>query len=269
VKKSTFFLLAALFCAAIPAYAVKYVAVVETDVDAASGASSELTSAEVRLVTAALRDEATKNLPRDKYNVMTSETVQSMGGAVLEECSEENCVVALGSKIGADYIVRGTVSKVQAMFTLTIEMYETDNGTLVVSSNSVRSENAADLLEKAGEASAVMYKAFINAPSPTVKPAPRAFVPTPTNRAEAAPASAPQKPTKARVGIAIGLDAVGAGVLAYGLYEEYNVKKIIDNGQYKDPAEYESTKKAARNRNVGYVVGSVLLLTGISVHIFF
>jgi len=139
---------------------VKYVAVVETDVDAASGASAELNPAEVREITAELRRQATENLPRDKYSVMTSETVQSMGGAVLEECAEENCVVALGSRIGADYIVRGTVSKFQTMFTLGIELYETDNGTLVVTSEAVRSEKLVELLNKAATASGNMFRKF-------------------------------------------------------------------------------------------------------------
>jgi len=139
---------------------VKYVAVVETDVDASSGASDELKPAEVREITAELRRQATENLPRDKYSVMTSETVQSMGGAVLEECAEENCVVALGSRIGADYIVRGTVSKFQTMFTLAIELYETDNGTLVVSSEAVRSENLVELLKMTATASGNMFRKF-------------------------------------------------------------------------------------------------------------
>jgi uncharacterized protein (TIGR02145 family) len=141
---------------------VKYVAVVETDVDAASGASAELNAAEVREITAELRRQATENLPSGKYSVMTSETVQSMGGAVLEECAEENCVIALGSKIGADYIVRGTVSKFQTMFTLGIELYETENGTLVVSSEAVRSEKLVELLGMAATASGNMYRKFVN-----------------------------------------------------------------------------------------------------------
>jgi TolB-like protein len=149
---------------------IKYVAVVETDVDAASGASAELTAAEVREITAELRRQATENLPRSQYNVMTSETVMSMGGAVLEECAEENCVIALGSKIGADYIVRGTVSKFQTRFTLAIELYETDNGTLVVSSEAVRSENLGELLDKAATASANMYKKFVGVNASTQKP---------------------------------------------------------------------------------------------------
>jgi len=75
---------------------------VETEVDAQSGVSDILNPAEVRQITAELRRQATKNLPPNKYSVMTSKTVISMGGAVLEECSEENCVITLGSKIGAD-----------------------------------------------------------------------------------------------------------------------------------------------------------------------
>jgi hypothetical protein len=80
--------------AGITAAGVKYVAVVETEVDA----SARLTKAEVSEVTAELRREAVKNLPRGQYNIMTQETVMAQGTAVLLECHEENCVVALGSE---------------------------------------------------------------------------------------------------------------------------------------------------------------------------
>jgi hypothetical protein len=126
VKRQTFFLLTAL-CAAMTAPAalaqIKYVAVIETELDATSGASADLSSAEVRQITAELRREAVKNLAQDKYSVMTSETVQAQGGAVLEECADENCVIILGSKIGADYIVRGIISKFKTRLTLSIESY--------------------------------------------------------------------------------------------------------------------------------------------------
>jgi hypothetical protein len=159
VKNLIFFLITVFFVG-ISTAGVKYVAVVETGVDVRSDASSSLNSAEVALITAELRRAAVENLPRDKYNVMTSETVQSMGGAVLEECAEENCVITLGSRIGADYIVRGTVSKFQTMFTLGIELYETENGTLVMSSEAVRSENLVELLKMAATASGNMYRKF-------------------------------------------------------------------------------------------------------------
>jgi len=162
----------AAFLAGTAAAGVKYVAVVETDVDAASGASAELNAAEVREITAELRRQATENLPSGKYSVMTSETVQSMGGAVLEECAEENCVITLGSRIGADYIVRGTVSKFQTKFTLTIEIYETDNGTLVISSEAVRSGNLEELLGIAATASANMYRKFADTQKTTAAAGP-------------------------------------------------------------------------------------------------
>jgi len=347
MRKLKFFLFAALI-AAIPAYAVKYVAVVETEVDAASGASSGITSAEAREITAEIRRQATENLPQDKYSVMTSETVISMGGAVLEECSEENCVITLGSKIGADYIVRATISKFQTRFTLKVEFYETDNGTLVAMSEPVRSENIGELLDKTTETSANMYKKFLNTQNATRKqqPALNAYVVTAANPPEGGTVSrnpdqeeyapgttvnltaaaaagykftgwsgdatggknrlkitvdgdkmitanfykqperaAPERPTpkpkaitaapgekpKKRTPLWAGLtiDAVGAGALIYGVVQENKVKNYVDDKKYLNRAEYEDADKAADIRNVSCVLGGALLLTGISIHIFF
>jgi len=138
---------------------VKYVAVVETEVNAASGASAKINKAEVQEVTTVLRNEARNILPPDKYKIMTSETVIAQGGAVLEECAEENCVITLGSKIGADYIVRGSVSKVGTKLTLSIVVYETEDGTLVASSR-VSSEKVEELLDKTVTACGEMYRKF-------------------------------------------------------------------------------------------------------------
>jgi hypothetical protein len=155
---------------------VKYVAVVETEIDARSGAAADLTSAEVAIITTELRREAVKNLPRSQYNIMTTETVIAQGSATLEQCFDENCVISLGSKIGADYIVRGTISKFQTLFILSVEIYETEDGNLVASSDPVRSENIRGLLENAAPVCAEMYKAFAAAqtlaPAPVVAPEP-------------------------------------------------------------------------------------------------
>ena len=156
--------------AGVSAAGLKYVAVVETGIDERSGVAAEITAAEVALMTAELRREAVNNLPSDRYSVMTSETVQSMGGAVLEECAEENCVIALGSKIGADYIVRGTISKLRARFTLSVEIYETENGTLLASSDPVRSESVDELVDNAAAACASMYKKFADTQNIAQKP---------------------------------------------------------------------------------------------------
>ncbi|MCL2182660.1 MAG: hypothetical protein FWB85_04230 [Chitinispirillia bacterium] len=149
-----------------PKVPIRNVAVVETQIDEQSGVANEISKAEVRVITDEIRREAVNNLPRARYSVMTSETVQSMGSAVLAECAEENCVIALGSKIGADYIVRGIISKFRDNFTLTVEMYETEYGMLVATASPLRTANLDELLEKSGPACVAMYKKFLEASSP-------------------------------------------------------------------------------------------------------
>jgi len=145
---------------ALPAGAqMKYVAVVETELDAQSGAAAKINKAEVRQITAALRSVAVSSLPQGpgKYNIMTQETVMAQGSAKLEECSEENCVITLGSKIGADYIVRGIISKLETNLTMSVEMFETQDGNLVASSGLVRAGSVTERLDKTETACAEMY----------------------------------------------------------------------------------------------------------------
>ncbi|MDR2592541.1 MAG: hypothetical protein LBC59_07025 [Chitinispirillales bacterium] len=159
MKRQTFLLLAALIAVSAAAQ-TKYVAVVETELDAQSNASANLSKADVREITAVLRNEARNILPSGKYKIMTTESVIAQGGAKLEDCAEENCVVSLGTKIGADYIVRGIISSFGTKLSLTIETYETEDGTLVGSARAV-SERPEELLEKAAEICGDMYKTFV------------------------------------------------------------------------------------------------------------
>ena len=71
MKRPTLFLLTALIAAMTAPAAVaqlRYVAVVEVEIDAGSGASDDLSYAEAREITAELRREVVKNLPKGKYN---------------------------------------------------------------------------------------------------------------------------------------------------------------------------------------------------------
>jgi hypothetical protein len=76
MKRLALFLITTLF-AGIPAAGVKYVAVLETEIDA----SAKLTKAEAHEVTEEIRRQAVKNLPRDKYSIMTAESVIAQGVA--------------------------------------------------------------------------------------------------------------------------------------------------------------------------------------------
>jgi len=63
-----------------------------------------------------------------------------------------------------------------------VEMYETDNGMLVASSEYVRADNTAELMDKAMAASANMYRKFVN---------PRGFTPKQEQAAYQPPAPTP------------------------------------------------------------------------------
>jgi len=63
---------------------------------------------------------------------------------------------------------------------------------------------------------------------------------------------------------AIGLDVLGAGALAYGYYENNNVVNFVSE-EAKEP----EADRAATRRNVGYIVGGSLIVSGVTIHIFF
>jgi len=75
--------------------------------------------------------------------------------------------------------------------------------------------------------------------------------------------AAPKLLSKPSFWVGVGLEAVGAGVIAYGLIENGNAESRINAG------EYSVAKKSITSRNIAYTVGTALLLGGISIHIFF
>ena len=63
--------------------------------------------------------------------------------------------------------------------------------------------------------------------------------------------------------VALGADVLGAGLAAYGIYEDRNVRKRSDNGKFT------AAKRSERNRDAAFIAGGALLLSGITIHIFF
>jgi len=122
---------------------------------------NELTESEQRYITQEIRRQARSNLP-DSYNVMTEQAVMVLGDAVLQECAEENCMVAFGEKIGADYISKGTVSKFRSMYVLTIEIYETRKGMMVVSSDPIESTDLDKFIPEIRTVAPALFKKFID-----------------------------------------------------------------------------------------------------------
>jgi hypothetical protein len=62
---------------------------------------------------------------------------------------------------------------------------------------------------------------------------------------------------------AVGLDVLGAGAIVYGIVENNNVKKLVEDGDYPD------ADRAVERRNIAYIAGAAFLASGITIHILF
>jgi hypothetical protein len=77
--------------------------------------------------------------------------------------------------------------------------------------------------------------------------------------------------------VAIGLDVLGAGAIGFGIYQNSRVvshrkdyKGIPQDSPQGDfDSAYEKVESSRDMRNIGYIAGGVLLLGGVSIHIFF
>ena len=62
--------------------------------------------------------------------------------------------------------------------------------------------------------------------------------------------------------VAVSFDVLGAGLVGYGLYRNNDINRYVKSDRVED------AKSAVTIRNLAYIAGSVLLLTGISIHIY-
>ena len=174
--KKRMLVLVAAFCAGISSAQVKYVAVTEPEIDEQVAAAKILNAAEVQEITATVRREAVRNLPKDKYVIMTAAPDAAQGGPA------------------ADYVVRGMIRKISTQLSLSIEMHETKDGLLVESSDPVRSEHIGELLDKTSAAAGDMFRKFA-APAQSAMQRPPAAYPVPPQPGQPIPpqdAYAPQ-----------------------------------------------------------------------------
>ena len=96
-------------------------------------------------LTGKLREIASNVLPKDRYAIMTQESIVAYLGSqerAEKECREASCLAELGRKINADYVSQGRIGRFSGMLVLKVELYKSGNGNLV----STFSETANDLL---------------------------------------------------------------------------------------------------------------------------
>ena len=95
------------------------------------------------------RIAAIEALPKEEYTIMTRENMlmvlEDMGKDA--SCMEGSCEVDIARNIGADFVVTGSVMKVDEQFLLTLKLHETREGKLL-SGKELRKDQVLELVDE-------------------------------------------------------------------------------------------------------------------------
>jgi hypothetical protein len=242
----------------------------------------ELTIGETRLLSDELRRQAVNLLPAKEFTVLTRDGIIALipPDEKEAECLAQSCAVDIGRAIGAEYISSGRIDKFAGKLSLTIELYETMGGRLLGSfltygtgleglMETIKAESPAMFEKMKAHYSAGKENLFksVSDDLKTVKSVETGI------KSEGSSSSLPRW-------VAVGLDVLGAGMIGFGIYQNSQIvslrKKYNDIPQGSPQSDfnsaYEKVEESQKNqnmRNISYIAGGVLLLGGISVHIFF
>jgi len=175
--------------------------------------------------------------------------------------------------VSADYVAQARIGRFNDDLTMKVELYSVKSGNLMGSFTG-NSKSIFSLLVLIDEKAADLFKRMLTEPKPIVVEKPE------TAKMEPAPAKPEvivvEKPfPRTSTWVAVGLDLVGAGLIVAGYLKDREVKKAYDdyNIDELDRPDYDKAwdkvESTRTQRNVFYIVGGVLLASGIGVHIWF
>jgi len=288
--------LIAFLLAATAAYSAQTLAVLEivpvSEID-------DISLVEYRHLTDELRRQAVQTMP-EGYSVLTRDNMISLLPQDDEEreCLAESCAVEIGRAIGAEYISQGSIGRFAGELSLSIELYETLSGKLL-GSIVMEGKDVKGLLmvirEQASSLFAKISKKSAEPATQVAMPA-KAAQTIPNNekiKVESPETAKYNDPVNVNVNVAVNteqksktsslvavtFDVLGALGLGFGIYK--HIDATIKYDDYKKMAEkrkvsvdefekqYKEVKDAKDLRNIALIAGGALLLTGITIHVFF
>jgi hypothetical protein len=212
----------------------------------------ELTVPQTKFLTDELRKQAVLALAKT-YTILTREKIIELSVLVPENTAN---VVDIGRAIKSDYVTRSSISSLGNLLVFTIELYSCENG-LLLADFTETAPDIGGLLKVIRENSPALFKKII--------------------LPESIPTNIPAHEAKAKSTnwLAIGLEVLGAGAIGFGLSQFAAGNSYYD--KYKDNyytkaernAAYEDAKNAKSLSEISYIVGGVLLASGITIHILF
>jgi len=89
---------------------------------------------ELAYLTDRLRETAVNVLPKQRYGVMTTESIVAFLGSqerAAKECREASCLAELGRKVNADYVAQARIGRFEGDLTIKTELYSSKSGVMV------------------------------------------------------------------------------------------------------------------------------------------
>jgi hypothetical protein len=113
---------------------------------------------EAQHITNELRRQATLTLPQDSYTVLTRDNLISLLPQDDAEADRliESGAIGIGKAIGAGYVTQGYIKVFDKLLSLSVELYETENGGLI-GNLVVEGPNATELLKLIRESSSSLF----------------------------------------------------------------------------------------------------------------
>ncbi|MDR2584600.1 MAG: hypothetical protein LBC75_14075 [Fibromonadaceae bacterium] len=248
------------------------VAIINTLDDRDSIGFSELT-----YLTDRLRETAVNVLPADRFGVMTTESIVAFLGSMentVKVCKEASCLAELGRKVSADYVAQGRIGRFNEDLTIKVELYNVATGNLMGSFTGYFKDIYSLLALIDEKAPDLFKKMLVESKAIEVEKPELAKVEPVPAKPEVVVVEKPV--TKTSFLVAVGLDFVGAGLLVAGYlkdkdlndaYDKYSGVPVDDRPTF-DKA-WDKVESGKTQRNVFYILGGVLLASGIEMHIWF
>jgi hypothetical protein len=167
---------------------------------------------------------------------------------------DDDQISKLGRQFGVKYVCIADIIPAFGSYQVSARIVDVETAVVVFIGEAFSPlKSAYDLTQVSDEVARVMFGGQI-------KPKEIQITHTPESAKKITSDKPPRKPA---FWAGIGLDALGAGTIIYGIIENRNVKK------YDSDWEYSKAEKSASSRNTAYAIGTAFLLSGISIHIFF
>jgi len=237
------------------------------EITIASDDEIDFTIDETKFLSDELRRQAALLLPND-YSVLSREKIISLAQQTNEDLVT---VLDIGRAIKSDYVTQGSISKLGGLYTLTVELYETQSGKLL-GYFTKESPDLKGFLDVIRENAPTIFARIMPKEEPPAIARPETV--KDTQLVVIIPTNIPDEPDKRNnsLWVALGLDLIGTVLIGSGVYE--NARMNVAYKEYKElghsPDYYndawENAKRRRGTRNTLYVIGSIVFISGIGVH---